>query len=117
VSQVLLNLLNNAFDAVEMASEKWVVITFEVDSDKVSLAIVDSGSGISSGAQAKLFQPFFTTKPVGKGTGLGLSISKGIIESHQGQLSFDKTCVNTKFVITLPRTISADIISLEESIA
>lgn len=102
IEQVILNLLNNAHDAVETLKEKWVSIEFIVLGEKFKIIITDSGNGIPSDVVSKMMQPFFTTKGVGKGTGLGLSISKGIIEDHQGQLSYDASCMNTRFVIELP---------------
>ena len=65
--------------------------------------VTDSGSGIPDAIIDKLFQPFYTTKAVGEGTGLGMSIIKGIVESHQGKLSIDKTHKNTRFIISLPK--------------
>ncbi len=103
MSQVLLNLLNNAFDAVAGAQEKWVRIDVEETSDKVSLIITDSGPGIPSPIREKIMHPLFTTKEAGHGTGLGLSISRGIVEGHSGVLYLDIHAKNTRFVATLPK--------------
>lgn len=103
VSQVLLNLLNNAFDAVQLLPNKWVRIVVSEENDRVSIAITDSGHGIPREIAEKAMQPFFTTKSVGKGTGLGLSISKGIAEAHRGQLWIDARSPNTRIVLSLPR--------------
>lgn len=103
ISQVILNLLNNAHDAVEHLPEKWVKLSTKENGNKIDISVTDSGSGISPKIEKKLFQPFFTTKEVGKGTGLGLSISKQIIESHGGSLKIEHACSNTSFIITLPR--------------
>lgn len=102
ISQVILNLLNNACDAVLELTERWIAIDVLKKGDSVQIRITDSGHGISAEVQEKIMQPFFTTKPFGKGTGLGLSISKGIIESHKGKLTIDNSGPNTCFVITLP---------------
>jgi C4-dicarboxylate-specific signal transduction histidine kinase len=102
ISQVLLNLLNNAFDAIEKLDDRWVQVDLSSSNDSIYLAIIDSGSGISKDIQDKIMTPFFTTKERGKGTGLGLSISKKIIEAHGGKLSIDINCSNTKFIIELP---------------
>ncbi|MGZ3711134.1 MAG: sensor histidine kinase [Bdellovibrionota bacterium] len=102
ISQVLLNLLNNACDAIEQLPEKWIKISAEKCATGVLLSVTDSGKGISKEIEEKIFNPFFTTKEIGKGTGLGLSISKGIIHAHKGKISVDRTCPNTCFLITLP---------------
>ncbi|MCC2678427.1 MAG: hypothetical protein K0R29_1003 [Pseudobdellovibrio sp.] len=102
ISQVILNLLNNACDAVLELPEKWISIDVVKKGEMLEVRISDSGPGIPRDVQEKIMQPFFTTKPVGKGTGLGLSISKGIIDSHNGSLTIDNKSRNTCFVITLP---------------
>jgi two-component system, NtrC family, sensor histidine kinase HydH len=102
ISQVLMNLLMNSFDAVQDLEEKWIKLTIEKTSSGVSIQIIDSGKGISDEIIQKIFKPFFTTKDVGKGTGLGLSLSMSIIEKHKGKLFVDKNSPNTKFVVELP---------------
>lgn len=103
IVQVLLNLLNNAFDAVEMKEERWVHLSFNMmRRNHISIIVTDCGDGIPDSVAQNIMQPFFTTKDVGKGTGLGLSISKGIVDSHQGELYLDKKNRNTRFVISLP---------------
>lgn len=86
ISQVLLNLLNNSFDAVSGKEGAWTKLVIKSDQDRVIFRVVDSGEGIPDTVKEKIFQPFFTTKNVGKGTGLGLSISKGIVEAHGGKI-------------------------------
>lgn len=103
ISQILLNLLNNAFDAVQGLPEKWVNLEVIDLPDHVELRVVDSGSGIPEEVKEKMFQPFYTTKEIGKGTGLGLSISLGIAEVHRGTLTLDETSKNTCFKIELPK--------------
>ncbi len=102
ISQVILNLLNNACDAIMDLPEKWIEIKLVEKNQNLEIRITDSGSGIPANVQEKIMQPFFSTKPVGKGTGIGLSISKGIVESHKGTLTIDNSVKNTCFVITLP---------------
>jgi C4-dicarboxylate-specific signal transduction histidine kinase len=106
ISQVLLNLLNNAFDATESAPERWVNIVATEDNSEIKIRISDSGAGIPEKVREKIFQPFFTTKSIGKGTGLGLSLSYAIINDHGGDLSLDKNSPNTCFVIRLPKTFA-----------
>lgn len=103
LSQVLLNLLNNAFDAVDAVPEKWIEIQLEVLDHEFRIAVIDSGHGIRPELREKILQPFFTTKEIGKGTGLGLSVAKGLVESHNGSLLLDTTSKHTRFVIVLPR--------------
>lgn len=102
LSQVLLNLLFNAFDAIEEFKEKWVKVTAVEYKQYVEICIIDSGKGISQEIAEKVFMPFFTTKKVGLGTGIGLSISQRIILNHGGELFYDSNSPNTKFVIRLP---------------
>ena len=85
LQQVFLNLVNNAVDAILESSaqgELWVR-TAKL-ADKFVVEFVDSGPGVKDAS--KVFDPFYTTKPVGKGTGLGLSICYGIITEHGGQI-------------------------------
>ena len=107
ISQVVINILNNAKDAIEEYAEKWISIEFVEETNKVEIRISDCGLGISPEAASKIFQPFFTTKDVGKGTGLGLSISKGIIEDHKGRIFVDHAVNHTCFVIELPKVQEA----------
>jgi signal transduction histidine kinase len=102
MSQVFLNLLNNAFDAIADLNEKWIYIKAIQESDLQKIVFMDSGKGISKPVAQKLMFPFFTTKPPGKGTGLGLSISKKIIEKYNGKLYYDEHSSNTCFIIELP---------------
>jgi C4-dicarboxylate-specific signal transduction histidine kinase len=109
LSQVLLNLINNATDAVESLNEKWIRIECQDLGDDLVLTVTDSGAGISREIENRIFDPFFKTKLAGQGTGLGLSISIGIVRAHGGSLTLDKKSANTCFVIRLPK-LQADII-------
>jgi C4-dicarboxylate-specific signal transduction histidine kinase len=102
IVQVLINLLNNSFDAIHGLPDPWIRVTVEDHWDFTSIHIVDAGTGISPDIRSKIMQPFFTTKDIGKGTGLGLSISQGIVESHSGKLYLDPNSTNTKFTMRLP---------------
>jgi C4-dicarboxylate-specific signal transduction histidine kinase len=103
IGQIILNLLNNAFDAVAKLSERWVEIETIDEGDRVSIIVTDSGKGIAPEILGKLMQPFFTTKEIGKGTGLGLSISTGIADSHHGKLRVETNCPNTRFILQIPK--------------
>ncbi|MBN8539816.1 MAG: PAS domain-containing protein [Deltaproteobacteria bacterium] len=102
IGQVLLNLINNAHDAVIALAERWVRIDVTRAGKMVRITVTDSGKGIPAEIAAKIMNPFFTTKEVGQGTGLGLSISKGIAEDHGGTLKYDFSSENTRFVFEVP---------------
>jgi PAS domain S-box-containing protein len=103
ILQVFVNLLNNAFDAIQNFPKRWVKIEVRVLSKEVEFSITDSGEGIPEKVIDKLFMPFYSTKKVQYGTGLGLSISKNLIQRHHGSLEYDSRSPNTRFVIRLPR--------------
>jgi PAS domain S-box-containing protein len=103
VSQIILNLLNNAFDAVQNLHTKWVKVEIQERLDDVEIAVIDSGIGIATHHQEKLFEPFFSTKEKKYGTGLGLSISKGLAEKHNALLQYDTFNKNTRFQLVLPK--------------
>ncbi len=102
LSQVLLNLLNNSYDAISELPAKWIHVRGWREGGAIYLTVTDSGTGISREIVEKMMEPFFTSKEVGKGTGLGLSISLGIIRSHGGSLDYNERALNTQFVIQLP---------------
>jgi signal transduction histidine kinase len=111
IGRVLLNLINNAFQAVETLPETSLpkyqpivkIATQYIDSHIV-IKVQDNGSGMSEAVKAKIFQPFFTTKPSGEGTGLGLSLSYDIItKGHGGTIDVESTeGVGTTFTVKLP---------------
>lgn len=87
LQQVLVNLLNNALDAIEETDLAGrITVAARTDSGRIIVSVTDNGGGISSADMAKIFTPFFTTKPVGQGTGLGLSICFGLIEQMGGSM-------------------------------
>jgi len=106
ICQVLVNLINNALDAVCDLPDAWVKVTFHDSTDDIEIRVTDCGNGIPGDVVEKMMAPFFTTKEVGKGTGLGLSLSKKFIENHAGRLYYNPNWPNTQFVILLPKNIS-----------
>ncbi|MFV9485087.1 sensor histidine kinase [Christiangramia sp. ASW11-125] len=101
LTQVLFNILINAIYVSPVGS----IINIEVSSysDHFILEIKDEGPGIPENLKSKIFQPFFSTKPVGEGSGLGLSVVHGIIKSHRGEIiTFDNKPNGTVFQIKLP---------------
>jgi signal transduction histidine kinase len=103
ISQVLLNLISNAAEAVEGQAAPWIRIDVQESAAAVEVAVTDSGPGVAPEHREKIMQPFFTTKEVGKGLGLGLSISKGIMEAHGGSLRYDSSRPRSRFVLRLPK--------------
>jgi signal transduction histidine kinase len=101
MSQVLVNLITNSVYAMPKGG-KISVIT-KRKKNFVSLIVADTGTGMTPDVKEKIFEPFYTTKPVGQGTGLGLSVVQGIIDSHSGKVIVN-TAINkgTKFEIQLP---------------
>ena len=84
LQQVVINLLQNAFQACE--DDKAVILRSRFDDSWVKVEVEDEGSGIPADVLSRIFEPFFTTKEVGQGTGLGLSICYGIVQEHGGKL-------------------------------
>lgn len=120
LNQAFMNLIANAIDAID---EKWadtstapshsdfptLEIFTALERDRTVIRIVDNGMGIPEQAQSRIFDQFFTTKPVGKGTGLGLAITHAIItKGHQGDLTFQSQVgTGTAFTLSLPAALSA----------
>ena len=108
--RVLLNLINNAFFAVNEKSKTEnkdfkpsVIVKTKLEKTKVIISVSDNGSGIPEDVKEKIFQPFFTTKPTGEGTGLGLSLSYDIVTAHGGELKVETNeGEGTEFIIILP---------------
>jgi PAS domain S-box-containing protein len=103
VSQVLLNVINNAFDAVVDLPKKWIEVNMVKEEKFIRIDILNNGPLIPEELKHKIYQPFFTTKPVGQGVGLGLSISLGIMASQGGALSHDLSRQYTCFSVRIPR--------------
>jgi signal transduction histidine kinase len=102
INQVLVNLLVNAAQAIEVKGT--ITVRSGVTDDRVWLEISDSGCGMPEEVMKRVFEPFYTTKPVGKGTGLGLSITWEIIQRHHGHIDVQSAPgIGTTFRITLPQ--------------
>ena len=102
ISQLLLNLLINAFHATE-AKGGTVTVSTTVRDEMFLLSISDDGYGISEEAMKRIFEPFFTTKKGGQGTGLGLAIAEQVVEEHKGTIKVEsKEGVGTTFVVEIP---------------
>ncbi|MBG3876046.1 two-component sensor histidine kinase [Desulfovibrio oxamicus] len=103
LQQVFLNLFNNAFDAMEGSGGTLKVATLMSDTGMVAVNVADTGPGMPEAILQRIYDPFFTTKPVGKGTGLGLSICYGIIHKMGGEIKVSSIVgVGTTFQVLLP---------------
>lgn len=105
IVQVLVNLLNNAFDAVLTLKEKWVQVDLSENLTEICISVTDSGFGIPKEVQDQMFKPFFSTKRVQYGTGMGLSISQGILRQNGAVLEYDSLSPRTRFQIKLPKQV------------
>ncbi len=102
INQVFVNLLVNAAQSIQDRGEI-TIVTQALSNETIQIKIADTGVGIDKENQSKIFDPFYTTKPVGEGTGLGLSVSYGIIQAHNGTIKVDsKKGEGSTFTITLP---------------
>lgn len=107
MTQVLTNLVKNAFEAMLKGGS--IEILLEDTLGDVSITVRDTGTGIREDDKAKIFEPFFTTKGIGHGTGLGLATAYGIVKMHKGQITIEsntdplKGPTGTSFKIGLPR--------------
>ena len=101
ISQVLLNLLNNACDALEGVANPTIEISVWTHNGLLNVGVADNGHGSKAEHREKRCSPFFTTQDVGQGTGLGLSLSTGLIEANKGRLYLTPSTDKTQFVIEL----------------
>ena len=105
ISQVIMNLVSNAIDAIASQGEVRISVNYNKETDEVLIVVNDSGSGIPDDIVDKIFDPFFTTKEVGAGTGLGLYISYNMVKAHDGIIFVDSELgIGTTFTVRLPRT-------------
>ena len=113
LGRVILNLINNAFYAVDEKNkqigdgyEPTVSVSTKKEKDRIEIKVKDNGNGIPQKVLDKIFQPFFTTKPTGQGTGLGLSLSYDIVKAHGGELKVEtKEGEGSEFIIMLSQNI------------
>jgi two-component system NtrC family sensor kinase len=112
VTQVLVNLIDNAFAAMPQGGQ----LTIHTDGtpDHIRFTVTDTGVGIPQANLKKIFEPFYTTKPLGKGTGLGLAVTYGIVKMHRGDIQVKSNAdpmagpTGSVFTATLPRKAVSD---------
>jgi len=113
LKQVFVNLLNNAYDAIGTDGTISITTSFDNKNDEIMISVSDTGMGIPPEKIDRIFDPFYTTKPVDKGTGLGLSVTFGIIDEHGGSIEVEsppsaarghegEDAKSTVFIIRLP---------------
>jgi signal transduction histidine kinase len=107
LNQVFMNILNNSIQAIpEERKDGEITIYTEEENNQVVIRLKDNGVGIPEEIKARIWEPFFTTKPVGVGTGLGMSITFGIVEKHGGKIDLQSEVgKGTEFVISIPKKI------------
>lgn len=103
LQQVLLNLLLNARDALDEAGGSIVVqVRHDAAAGEVELCVHDDGPGVPEALRERIFEPFFSTKPVGRGTGLGLAVTRDLVRAHGGRLELESRPGDTRFRVRLP---------------
>jgi signal transduction histidine kinase len=102
MEQVFLNIILNAVQAMDNGRPKQLIIETSSDDWYCSASFADSGSGIPEAVMPHIFEPFFSTKPVGEGTGLGLSVSKSIVEQHSGKIIVQTSGQGARFTVRIP---------------
>jgi two-component system NtrC family sensor kinase len=108
IGQILLNLLNNAFDAIDGSAtgERWVRVRASHGDGYIHIDVIDSGPGVAPEHREHLMQPFYTTKPLGAGMGVGLSLSRTIAQDHNGMLELADVDGHTCFRLSLPSSLN-----------
>lgn len=102
LTQAVLNLINNSFDAVDALPEKWIEISAVKNEGFVDLYFKDSGTGISGEIRTHMMEPFYSTKK-NRGSGLGLPLVRSIAETHGGAFQYIEHAEHTTFLLELPR--------------
>jgi len=101
ITQVLINLLKNAKDALNEIEEKWISVQLKQTNTHIQIKIVDSGPGVPEALVKRIFECGVTTKKRGQGSGIGLGLCQKIMNSHQGSISLEDEAKNTTFTISL----------------
>ncbi len=103
LTQVFVNIIKNALDAVQNSTVRWIAISEGQAGQMAEVTIADSGSGIPPDVQERIFDPFVSTKNVGEGMGLGLSICRNIVTGFQGEIGYEHAeSGGAAFTVRLP---------------
>jgi signal transduction histidine kinase len=105
LNQVWSNMTENAIDAVREGGS--VEISAEREGASIAVRVIDNGPGIPPEIQSRIFDVFFTTKPIGQGTGLGLDLARRIVLAHQGSIAVDTRAGRTEFRVLIPASSPA----------
>lgn len=100
ISQVLINLVRNALDALKDTEQPMLSITLTRDAETILMAVEDNGPGVPANAVQEIFVPFYTTKA--EGSGIGLALSRNIVRAHGGTIAYSRVDDKTRFAISLP---------------
>jgi two-component system CheB/CheR fusion protein len=103
IMQVIINLVNNALEAIAGTENPWIKIVLKEQDEKVCVTVTDSGNGIDARLTEKIMTPFFSTKKMQNGTGMGLSLSRAIARRHNGDLVVDPSAPNTTFRLEITK--------------
>jgi PAS domain S-box-containing protein len=114
VSQILLNLLNNAFDAVDKQDKAWIRVEVIDRDEYYDLEVSDSGSGVTDEVRRRILMAFSNARTVGASRGLGLSIVNTLVKSHGGNLTLDVSKPHTCFVARFPK-VQNDVMALGQT--
>lgn len=107
IQQALLNIILNAKDAMPEGGR--ISVSLQADDATATVTIADNGPGMSAETRTRIFEPFYTTKPIGSGTGLGMAITYGIVQGHHGDVTVESSLgAGTTFRITLPLFTNAN---------
>ena len=102
ISDILMNLVNNSFDAILSQENKWIQIDAVRENQFIKISVTDSGLGIDQTIVGDIMHPYFTTKSIDQASGLGLSISKNIAKRYNGKLFLNSEANNTQFILEIP---------------
>ena len=103
ISEILINLINNSFDAILSQDKKWIQIDVTQENQVIKIIVTDSGPGIDETIVGNIMHPYFTTKSLKRASGLGLSISNNLAKRYNGKLFLNSESNNTQFILEFPK--------------